>query len=220
MWHVPSDLTRIIDELEKGPDRSAAIVAAAFVESAISDLISDRLTLNESPSQPQPQPQSRVRKELLGVDRPLGSVSSRCKLAFLLGIISEDALNDLLIISEIRNKFAHFPENDSFSIDGIRDKCNNLKIIKQHNRINAAGKTPIIINEGMNTVSLKGGTWSAVRSKDSTPFVSIGIDDKDEKLKLPRGKYLISVRILLAAFDYYKTSHIRDKQKENLSTII
>jgi DNA-binding MltR family transcriptional regulator len=89
VWNVDPSKWQAVEEIENGPDRSAAIVSVALVEAAIHDIISERLKFDDSACQ------RRVRKELLGVDAPLGPISSRVKLAYLLRMLSEDAYLDL-----------------------------------------------------------------------------------------------------------------------------
>ena len=209
MWHLPPDQLRIIEELEKGSDRASAIVAAALVETAIFDLISDRLKRSDSPDERTP------RKELLGTDRPLGSVSSRCNLAFLLGIISYDALFDLKNVSEIRNKFAHNASVDTFETSSIKDKCRNFRLIRCDGRVHEVSST-MEINEQSFSVQ----SWAVLTDTTKPPFISIGIENAKQKLERPRDQYMISCRILLTALHFYKSSYLRDEHNTSSQVVI
>ena len=53
----------------------------------------------------------------------------RINLCFLAGAIPKDIQEDLLIINNIRNEFAHKIDINSFDIYKISSKCNKLQIV-------------------------------------------------------------------------------------------
>jgi DNA-binding MltR family transcriptional regulator len=55
----------------------------------------------------QPSHQAYERGAKSGDDRPLGTFSSRIKIAYALGIIGGKSRHDLDIVGNIRNAFAH-----------------------------------------------------------------------------------------------------------------
>jgi hypothetical protein len=65
-------------------------------------------------------------KELFRSSGPLGSFSSRISLALLMGVVSERAYREMMIIKDVRNKFAHALDVVGFEDQWVKDKCANL----------------------------------------------------------------------------------------------
>src|SRR5882724_12017155 len=61
-----------------------------------------------------------------GGNAPLGTFSSRAKLAYTLALISEPEFHDIDLIRRIRNEFAH-DTKASFANDGVKSRCGQLK---------------------------------------------------------------------------------------------
>ena len=103
----------IIGDLAKETDRGAVLVAAAYLDDAIEVLLRARLL-----------PEKKVLDQLLG-DR----VPTRAKdnLAYALGLVGQEVRQDLKLIREIRNEFAHSHRHVSFSQAEIKNKCYKLK---------------------------------------------------------------------------------------------
>jgi hypothetical protein len=100
----------IIAELSQpDSDRAAGIVGAVLVEESLAALIRSRLIADEESLQ-----------ELFRPSGALGAFSVKIRLAFLLGLYSAEARNELNTIKEIRNEFAHRVAR-SFSFARIRD---------------------------------------------------------------------------------------------------
>jgi len=64
----------------------------------------------------------------LGVNRPLGTFGARIDISYCLGLISKEELQDLQIIQDIRNKFAHRLHDISFDDEDIIEACKRLNI--------------------------------------------------------------------------------------------
>jgi DNA-binding MltR family transcriptional regulator len=189
VWNVDPSKLQAVEEIENGPDRSAAIVSVALVEAAIYDIISERLKFDDSACQ------RKVRKDLLDVNAPLGPISSRVKLAYLLRMLSEDAYLDLTTIAEIRNKFAHYPLICSFSADQVKSRCETLKLIRQDKRIHKALESDSTSFES-----------TLLSNKGEQRLVSISVRNSERLISEPRGKFMLTIRLLLAAF-YIYTNH-------------
>jgi Mannitol repressor len=196
MWNFrPFDFDTI-DEIEKGPDRVTAIVAAALVESNISDVISRRLKHEDS------EYERKRRKELLHVDGPLGAVGSKARLAFLLGMLSEDAHQDISNLAEIRNQFAHKTETKSFNSQRITARCSNFRLIKDKRRVyESAG-----LGHNKDGTIEKFETTCLAISASGERFISISVLDHEKKLRDPKWQYILTSKLLLAALDI----HVRD----------
>ena len=104
---------------EKQTDRGTALVAAAWIDDALEASL--RAFFRQD---------KEAADKILQPDGPLGSFSSRIKLAYLLGILTPDMLSDLEIIRSIRNDFAHLRENLRFSNQSVRDRCKSFVAAK------------------------------------------------------------------------------------------
>lgn len=96
-------------------DRGCALFAAAYLDSALSDLLSRSFVNSRS-----------IANDLFEGNAPLSAFSSRIKMAFYLGVISEECRTDLDTIRKIRNDFAHEAGLISFDSQSIADRCRNL----------------------------------------------------------------------------------------------
>ena len=62
---------------------------------------------------------------LNGFNAPIGTFSARIKMAFCLGLITDEERSDANTMRKIRNEFAH-DHKASFEDQSIIDLCNNL----------------------------------------------------------------------------------------------
>jgi len=65
---------------------------------------------------------------LLGDDRPLGSFGARIRLAYGLGLLTEEEFHDLKIVKSVRNAFAHRIHGLSFLDHEIQGFCSSFKM--------------------------------------------------------------------------------------------
>src|SRR3984893_9371398 len=139
-WHVPNstytilsrtlsrpieygsdgDFSDAFKEIEKSPDRVAAIVAAAIVEDALRWSLNSFLILQIS---------EQEERELFENDGILSSFHAKILMGFALGLFGEAARNDLIKIKNIRNAFAHAPRPLSFDTPEIASECEKLRYI-------------------------------------------------------------------------------------------
>jgi DNA-binding MltR family transcriptional regulator len=96
-------------------DRGCALFAAAYLDRALSDLLFVSLVGNKN-----------IEDDLFRGNAPLSSFSARIKMAFYLGKLSPSARRDLETIRSIRNDFAHHPEYIDFTVQSVKDRCDNL----------------------------------------------------------------------------------------------
>jgi hypothetical protein len=105
-------------ELNQQTDRGAAIVGAAFLDTLLEITILARL-----------RPLSRkIKDDLFGHDKPLSSFSGKINIGFALGLLTTSLHHDLMLVRQIRNKFAHRVEPLTFDDAEIRPMCERLKI--------------------------------------------------------------------------------------------
>jgi DNA-binding MltR family transcriptional regulator len=107
---------RFLDELEAQTDRGSALVAAAFLDDILEGTL--RAHFLDAPKQV---------GELL--DGPLSSFAARTKLAYCMGLIGRTIFDDLNVIREIRNDFAHHHEPISF--EDQRARIMRLKVVSK-----------------------------------------------------------------------------------------
>ena len=101
--------------LSEETDRGCALMAAAYLDSELEKLLSKHFVNNEN-----------IKKEMLGVSRPLGSFSSRIDMAYLLGLVGPKAHRDLHLIRKVRNEFGHVPTPISFDDPALASRCKEL----------------------------------------------------------------------------------------------
>jgi DNA-binding MltR family transcriptional regulator len=97
-------------------DRGCALMTAAFLESEIESLIKEKLLGT-----------NKEVEKLFEFNGPLGTFSSKAKLSYALGLISKSIFQDLEIIRNIRNDFAHNYKFIDFSTTSIKEKISKLK---------------------------------------------------------------------------------------------
>jgi DNA-binding MltR family transcriptional regulator len=109
-------MTEMDREFHTSTYRVIAVVGAAYLDSMLERLF--RRVFIDSPDDVD---------LLLRPDAPLSSNGSRYRLAYCLGLISQDQRDDLKLIAKIRNAFAHDFRVYSFAESPIREYCACLK---------------------------------------------------------------------------------------------
>ena len=107
-------------EMHNAPDRVSAILGVAFVEEKLTEAIKSRL-LNDKDAA----------SKLFKPSGPIGAYASKVELGYLLGLYKKETRNDLLILGEIRNSFAHWTKLIDFGSREIRPKCENLTLYER-----------------------------------------------------------------------------------------
>lgn len=111
-------LVGLTQELGEESDRAAAILAAAYLDHLLGELIVTAMPLGPDKVD-----------ELLYQDGrgPLGTFSARIDTVYCLGLLGGDDYRDLHLIRKIRNAFAHKLVGLSFDVQSIADRCRELK---------------------------------------------------------------------------------------------
>jgi hypothetical protein len=104
-----------INAIEAHDDRSAAILAAAYLEDRLMSTIEARLV-----------PDAKIRKKFFTGMGPLASFSAKIDLAYLMGTFDQKIAGMLHVIRQIRNEFAHNLEALSFNTPQIIEFCKRL----------------------------------------------------------------------------------------------
>lgn len=109
----------IIDRIDQGDARSAAILAASFLEDRLQKAILARLVHDKV-----------VIGEMFKGYGPLATFRAKIDLAFLMSIIAAPMRQHLHRIREIRNRFAHRLDVHDFEAIEIKDVSRKLPRIK------------------------------------------------------------------------------------------
>lgn len=109
-------VVRFRGSLNGESDRGCGLMAGAYLDDRLGDLISKTFIDDKNAAE-----------EMLGVNGPLGTFSSRIDCAYLLGLIGPDARRDLHLIRKIRNDFGHKVDPINFEYAPIAGRCRELK---------------------------------------------------------------------------------------------
>lgn len=93
-------------------DRGCALFSSAYIDSLLGDLFRRKLVYSKS-----------LERDVLKGGSPLSTFSARIKMAYYIGLISEEMRKKLDIIRDVRNDFAHHPVTISFEEQSVRDRC-------------------------------------------------------------------------------------------------
>lgn len=111
------DLLAIFREVSGVSERAAAIVIVAFIEDSLAQVIRRRL-----------RPLTNREDEALfdGVQAPLNTLYAKIHFGYVLWLYGKAPRDDLLVIKNIRNKFAHETSARDFSHPEIVRLCSKL----------------------------------------------------------------------------------------------
>jgi hypothetical protein len=102
-------------EVHRASDRAAVIVSVAYLD----EILLRRVQIATIEDKD-------CRHKLFKPSGPLGPFQNRVDLGYLLRMYSKEARDDLRLIGEIRNRFAHFAGVSDFSDKENRQKCERL----------------------------------------------------------------------------------------------
>jgi mannitol operon repressor len=111
----------ILKELQTETPRGSAIVGMAFLDECLHRLLAALMV----------DKKSEVRK-LLEDSGPLATFYGRILAAYCLGLINQEEFDDLNVIRQIRNEFAHNPRGLSFDNKRIINWCDKLQHPKDY----------------------------------------------------------------------------------------
>lgn len=101
----------LFNEREAVDERVIAILGGTFLDNILEHTLMNFMVDDE-----------KEKKKLLGVDRAMGTFSSRVTSAYCLGLICTTVRDDLRTVGKIRNHFAHQLQA-SFDLEPIRGWC-------------------------------------------------------------------------------------------------
>jgi hypothetical protein len=162
-------LFKIMQELNDGTDRAAAIVGGSLVEIALQNALEAQMHRDK-----------KLTDELFRPTGAFGAFATKISLGFLVGIYGNAGRTELSIIKDIRNAFAHRLDIEGFGTQTISDKVKNLTFGKRY--VLDVKEPPSRIADP----SLPVGDW---------PYW-FGVANKPAALKVPRERFLMSVGAL------------------------
>ena len=99
-------------------DRGCALMAAAFIEEKIGELLRAFCIENK-----------KSYERLFENNGALATFSSKIDLAFLLGLIPKNIFDDLQLLRKIRNDFAHNASLITFESTPIKERCFTFSVL-------------------------------------------------------------------------------------------
>jgi hypothetical protein len=110
----------IIREIMGERDRGAAIIAAGFLDSKLTEAIRACLRADKDTAQ-----------RLFKPTGPMGAFGNKALLGYMLKLYRKETLEDFLAIGEIRNRFAHIPEPMTFGATYVLERRQKLTLVKR-----------------------------------------------------------------------------------------
>lgn len=102
--------------MDSESDRGCCLTAVSFIDNELEDLLKATLIGTGTHF-----------RDLFSSNGPFSNLSSKIKICYSLGFLSQEAFEDLEIIRKIRNDFSHNYEPVDFENKAIREKIYNLK---------------------------------------------------------------------------------------------
>jgi hypothetical protein len=119
------DLDAFCNDIAEESDKGVAMLVSAHLDSELeSELIrfmevGDELDLDE-------------RHQLFGESGPLTSLGAKARLGHAMGLHGRVTRDDIILISKIRNAFAHSPQSLTFDNPLIYENCRHLKALSAY----------------------------------------------------------------------------------------
>ncbi|MDD4963342.1 MAG: hypothetical protein PHI11_05405 [Gallionella sp.] len=113
---LSKDGQSVYDVLNDEPDLSAVLVGTSYIDACLGALLEGFFLKDSSTA-----------AELLDArGGALGSFKSRSDACYCIGLINKRLYQDLLVIAEIRNQFAHHHLALNFDIPEVTEQCEKL----------------------------------------------------------------------------------------------
>jgi len=110
----------LFESLSKESDRGVVLVSASFIEEALESLLRARFSMRH--------PKSKASlKKLFDDFRPLYSFSAKLEICYAMDLIGEWMYQDLGIVKNLRNRFAHSVEYARFDLPEVVQSTEKLK---------------------------------------------------------------------------------------------
>lgn len=178
---LSASLMDVMQELLSASDRSCAIVGGSVVELSLESTLKRCFRHH-------PHLVDLVFKER----SPLSNFQTKISLGEKLGLYSEEGAKELNRIRKIRNCFAHNLEITRFDVPPVVDFCRGLQLGERYSIDNDEVEAARANRPAKGTPERDWSFWIATL-------------DREENLKLPRGRFLLTMQALnwiLSAIDH------------------
>jgi len=118
------ELTETFQEIIGVSDRSTAILVAALIDSALSDLIEAELLTSLG--------EEDAIKPLYERDGALSTFFSKIHLGYAMSLYDDKVRDDLEVIRRVRNSFSHVRRSINFNTPEIVEECRKLRTMNDH----------------------------------------------------------------------------------------
>jgi DNA-binding MltR family transcriptional regulator len=116
----PDKMDPFYDWFDHGAERALAITLPVLLEELLEQIL--RLSF---------RPDKQITAEFFRPTGPLGNFGAKTRMAYMMNLMDENTYRDLLIISKIRNRFAHHIELKSFDDPTVREWIRPMDCYKQ-----------------------------------------------------------------------------------------
>lgn len=116
---LSDDTRHLMDVLNSQADLACVVVGAAFLDTALKTLLSEKFFKSFNSSR-------TITAKLLDDGGALGSFSARADLTYCLDLVTKPRYQDLCLVMEIRNQFAHKHLQLAFDDSTVREMCGRL----------------------------------------------------------------------------------------------
>lgn len=130
--HIATPVRAVTDfrkTLNQESDRGCALMAAAYLDERLADLLKSYFVDN-----------NKIINKMFDFNGPFGTFSSRIDSAYALGLLPENVRKDIHLVRKIRNDFAHVSKPITFNDEPIASRCNELYLHGKDNSSRARGK--------------------------------------------------------------------------------
>jgi DNA-binding MltR family transcriptional regulator len=138
------EMAAAMSSLKQMDDTAAALIGSAYLDHALELLLKAHFQRPSAPFFAPTEAHQRLLSQLFdgAQNGILGTFSSKIRIAYALGLIPDEAYADLLLISGIRNNFAHSLHRDvSFANPHVVADCGKLKYLDYRARF-SGGSPP------------------------------------------------------------------------------
>ncbi len=104
----------IYNEMSSASDMTTVVLGASFLDASIGAMLHRSLR------------KGQTAEKLISDRGPIGSFSARADLAYCIGLISKPMYQDLILVAEMRNEFAHEHQLRTFSTPSVVQRCTKL----------------------------------------------------------------------------------------------
>ena len=116
------DIAELFKEIQGDSDRAAAITAVAYFEEILTLSLAARFV---------PLTTTKKRKLFDEREGALDTFYAKTQVGRAIGLYGAKTLNDLDLIRQIRNRFAHYPGISKFTHNRIKSRCEKLYTAKK-----------------------------------------------------------------------------------------